>query len=82
MEIKDIIRKSALELSIDSEKSDDVKQKNIETRTAVIGFIDMFIDRELYVTEQVIANTYLEEFPDNEDEEDTEEPSFEENIEI
>jgi hypothetical protein len=80
MELTDIIKRSALELSIDSEKDDITKQKNIETRIEVIKFIDVLIDRELYCTEQVIAAAYLEEFGDDEDEEE-DDSSFENNME-
>ena len=87
MEIADIIKKSASELSIDSEKDDSTKQKNIEVRTQVIEFIDMLIDRELYFTEQVIATAYLEEFDVEEEGEEEDEvgivddSSFDDNIE-
>ncbi len=80
MELTDIIKKSALELSIDSEKDDITKQKNIETRIEVIKFIDVLIDRELYCTEQVIAAAYLEECGEDDDEEEND-SSFEDNIE-
>jgi hypothetical protein len=79
MELTDIIKKSALELSIDSEKDEITKQKNIEARTEVIKFIDVLMDRELNYTEQVIEAAYLEEFGDDDEEED--DTSFEDNIE-
>ncbi len=79
MEIADIIKNSAIELSIDSDKDDIIKQKNVEKRLDVIKFIDVLIDRELFLTEQVIATAYLEEFGDDDEEED--ESSFEDNIE-
>jgi hypothetical protein len=87
MEIVDIIKKSASELSIDSKKDDSTKQKNIEARTQLIGFIDVLIDRELYLTEQVIATAYQEEFGDDEEDEEMEDvdiiddSSFDDNIE-
>jgi hypothetical protein len=81
MELTDIIKKSALELSIDSDKDDIIKQKNVEKRLDVIKFIDVLIDRELFLTEQVIATAYLEEFGDDDEEEDIDESSFEDNIE-
>ncbi len=84
MELTDILKKSASELSIDSEKDDITKQKNIEARTCVIEFIDLLIDRELYLTEQVIATSYLEELGDDKDEEEDielDETNFEDNME-
>jgi hypothetical protein len=84
MEIADIIKQSASELSIDSEKDDNTKQKNIEARAQLIGFIDVLIDKELYLTEQVIATAYQEEFGDDEEMEDVDiidDSSFDDNIE-
>ncbi len=82
MELTDILKKSASELSIDSEKDDITKQKNIEARIEVIKFIDVSIDRELYCTEQVIAAAYLEECgEDDDEEEDIDDSSFENNME-
>jgi hypothetical protein len=87
MEIADIIKQSASELSIDNEKDDTTKQKNIEVRAQVIEFINVLIDRELYLTEQVIATTYQEKFGEDEEDEETEgvdiidNPSFDDNIE-
>jgi predicted house-cleaning noncanonical NTP pyrophosphatase (MazG superfamily) len=87
MEIADIIKQSASELSIDSEKDDTTKQKNVKVRAQVIEFINVLIDRELYLTEQVIASAYQEEFGDDEEDKETEgvdiidDPSFDDNIE-
>ena len=54
----DIIRKSAKELAIDSEKDEGTKLKNSEVRTQVIGFIDMLLDRELYCMEFLTFNAF------------------------
>ncbi len=39
-----LIKNSAIELSIDSDKDDIIKQKNVEKRLDVIKFIDVLID--------------------------------------
>jgi hypothetical protein len=70
MEITDVIKSSAKEISIDSKKDEETKQKNSDDRKLAIQCVDLLIDRELFWIEEFIGDMYADEFPEDEEVDD------------
>ena len=70
MEIRDVIKSSAKEISIDSKKDEETKQKNSDDRKLAIQCVDLLIDRELFWIEEFIGDMYADEFPEDEEVDD------------
>jgi len=80
MEITDIIKDSAKEISIDSKKDEETKQKNSDDRKLAIQCVDLLIDRELFWIEEFIGDVYADEFPEDEDVDEDEDTGFDDKM--
>lgn len=65
-----MIKSSAKEISIDSKKDEETKQKNSDDRKLAIQCVDLLIDRELFWIEEFIGDMYADEFPEDEEVDD------------
>jgi len=65
-----VIKSSAKEISIDSKKDEETKQKNSDDRKLAIQCVDLLIDRELFWIEEFIGDMYADEFPEDEEVDD------------